>query len=585
MINKNIQIMRTIALIMVVFFHLELKVFNIGYLGVDIFFVISGFLMPIIISKYTPYTYIKARFIRLYPTLAFATLISLIVGYFLLMPGELKSLALASLSSLSFSSNYYFLLNTGYFDIDSKLQILLHTWSLSNEFQAYLLVFISWLFFSKNKLVLCCWLFLFLSLFYIFNVDNISYLNPVPRLYLFFIAFVISDFFKEKKLDSKLLPLISLFFVVICYLLFGDEILSQQWPNYGIIFLPFIVIPFLLMKECIIPDGYVQRLFVKIGDWSYSIYIWHWIVITGEFVFLRNTAITSYKEVIVLLVPSVFVGVFSFYYIERNKRLSLISTILIFVFIPIFYFSNGADYRVKKEVIPYSNLHKMVGVEYIKSEDTNGFKVDLFQSGNGFENVLVVGDSFSQHILPMLKHSREYGDKTIYKISVQPRELISGWGEMNNIIKNKKIKKVIISYNLQSKSSSDIKKLAVLLNEPSDFYKVVIRGIPDFEKDLVSCFIKKHSSLKFIGCDFDIDTGIPLNKVHNEKEPNWFYLDENKTNYKTLDSHRKLCDSKSCRLIINNEFIMRDKIHFNEKLSSQTNTELGNILFSPKFNS
>ncbi|TOP72232.1 hypothetical protein CGH09_24235, partial [Vibrio parahaemolyticus] len=65
LINRNIQVLRGVSVLFVVFFHLESPYFKFGYLGVDVFFLISGFLIPIIIHKYNAITFFKARVKRL----------------------------------------------------------------------------------------------------------------------------------------------------------------------------------------------------------------------------------------------------------------------------------------------------------------------------------------------------------------------------------------------------------------------------------------------------------------------------------------------------------------------------------------
>ena len=78
---------------------------------------------------------------------------------------------------------------------------------------------------------------------------------------------------------------------------------------------------------------------------------------------------------------------------------------------------------------------------------------------------------------------------------------------------------------------------------------------------------------------FDIGNGIPTDKVHNKENRNWDYLKKESKAYKLIDSHLKLCDSDTCKVVINDEFIMRDRTHFNEKLSRQTNKQIGELIF------
>lgn len=581
MINQNIQIMRAFSLLAVFLFHLDVSYFSFGYLGVDVFFLISGFLMPAILDKYTAVTYIKARIKRLYPALSFLILISLIIGFFILMPGEYKSLSESAITGLIFSSNYYFLNNTGYFDIDSKYQFLLHTWTLGNEFFGYLVIFIAWLVFGKKNLFRSSLLICSASLLYmVLNEGGFNYLDPIPRIFLFFFAFSVSSIYeRHKKLNDFLLASISIVSVLTFVYFFSDSIRSQAWPSLAIIALPSCVLPLLMMRNAIVP-GIVKPAIIKLGDWSYSIYLWHWLVISAEFVFLRNSAVGSLNEVIVLFIPGFALGVFSYYFIERNIRLCYITTFASVVIAAVIYVSNGAEARVDDRVKKYSNINKMVGVDYKEEIRFSGLNVSLFQKGDsGRAPILVVGDSFSQHILPILSEANYYSGRDIYRLSLQPGSLVDNWSEVSRLIAELNIKDVVISYRLHTKKKPDIIRLSKTLQGADGYNITILRDNPSLEKDPVSCYIKKHSMLAFIGCKFDIESGIPLDEVYNHKSENWVYLENNNSNLKLIDTHRRMCNDMSCMTVVNNEFVMRDVAHFNEKLSKRTNQILAEIIF------
>ena len=573
--------MRAFSLLLVFLFHLQISLFSFGYIGVDIFFIISGFLMPIILHKYTPKTYIKARVKRLYPALSFLVFIALIIGFFILMPGEYKSLAESSLSALLFSSNYYFFFNTGYFDIESQLQLLLHTWTLGNEFLGYLLIFLSWLLFGKKNLLYAAYALCFLSLIYIITRDSdLQYLDFIPRLYLFFSAFIVSTKFRKSDINQGFLYLISLISLSILIYFFGTVINEQIWPNKAIIILPAFIIPLLMMKRSLVPS-FVEPTFMKIGDWSYSIYLWHWIIIAAEFVFLRNAVVGGYKEALILFIPGFALGVFSYYFIERNIKLSFITTGISIVMAGYILYSNGVESRVDAKVTQYADIHLMQGVDYVGKIKDSGLSYSIVQfSESNTSSTLVVGDSFSQHILPILKEREDYKKDNIYKLAIQPDGLVHNWEQINSFIKDYGVDELFISYRLNTKNNEDIKKLSELLNNAEGYRITVIRDNPSVDSDPVACYIKKYSILAFQGCGYDIEKGIPLSKVTNINNNNWIYLNEYKINYEVVNTHEGLCNKSLCTTVINNEFIMRDGAHFNEKLSKETNLILGDLLFS-----
>ena len=131
--------LRALAVLPVIFFHADFALFKGGYIGVDVFFVISGYLITNIIIK----DLLKKKFIlkdfylrrvrRILPVLYFVTLISLISSLFLMSNEEINFFSKQVISVILFYSNFFFWKNTGYFDPNSEIQPLLHTWVWSRR--------------------------------------------------------------------------------------------------------------------------------------------------------------------------------------------------------------------------------------------------------------------------------------------------------------------------------------------------------------------------------------------------------------------------------------------------------------------
>ena len=120
---QNIQGLRAISVIAVIFFHYEINYFTGGYLGVDIFFVISGYLMSLIldvkIDKENILNFYIKRIKRILPALVFIILFCLILGFFLLGTASYERLGKSSIFSALFLSNFFFWREWGYFDLSS----------------------------------------------------------------------------------------------------------------------------------------------------------------------------------------------------------------------------------------------------------------------------------------------------------------------------------------------------------------------------------------------------------------------------------------------------------------------------------
>lgn len=142
--RKDIDGLRAIAVIPVVLFHLGIPVFSGGYVGVDVFLVISGYLITSIIfrdierGKFSITSFYERRIRRIFPALFTVLAATTTVSFWIYSPSELirysKSLASISL----FSSNFLFLRESGYFSPSAEIWPLLHTWSVSIEEQFYI---------------------------------------------------------------------------------------------------------------------------------------------------------------------------------------------------------------------------------------------------------------------------------------------------------------------------------------------------------------------------------------------------------------------------------------------------------------
>jgi peptidoglycan/LPS O-acetylase OafA/YrhL len=135
--------LRGLAVALVVAFHLQLKGAGGGFIGVDVFFVLSGYLMTRMVwrrleeERFSYWDYLARRAARIWPALAVLVLLLLLTGAVWLPPFDMQRLAEQGLRALAFVSNHYFLANAGYITHAGDSQWLLHTWSLSVEWQFY----------------------------------------------------------------------------------------------------------------------------------------------------------------------------------------------------------------------------------------------------------------------------------------------------------------------------------------------------------------------------------------------------------------------------------------------------------------
>ena len=141
--RPDIDGLRAIAVLSVVLYHFDVSGVGGGFVGVDVFFVISGYLITGIIhselakGEFTLARFYERRARRIFPALFVMLLATMVAGLFLLLPSDLARLGQATIATILFLSNVLYYRQSGYFDEGSDFNALLHTWSLGVEEQFY----------------------------------------------------------------------------------------------------------------------------------------------------------------------------------------------------------------------------------------------------------------------------------------------------------------------------------------------------------------------------------------------------------------------------------------------------------------
>ena len=171
--RNDIEGLRGVSILLVVFYHFGISFFNSGFIGVDIFFVISGYLITNIIirKEFTISRFFEGRVRRLLPGLLLM-LVTISPLIFLISNDQnyLKEFSKTSLSVIIFLSNYFLGSKSDYFDEESQINPFLHTWSLSIEWQFYLIFPFIFLFLIKlfqKKLILIFSIIILINLLFI----------------------------------------------------------------------------------------------------------------------------------------------------------------------------------------------------------------------------------------------------------------------------------------------------------------------------------------------------------------------------------------------------------------------------------
>ena len=322
--RPDIDGLRALAVISVILFHINPNYMPSGFLGVDIFFVISGFLITSIIYRemaeetFTFANFYNRRIKRILPIFFVVLIIGLLVVWWLFLERDFHSITKSAISAVFFLSNLYFSRDGGYFDISSEEKPFNHIWSLSVEEQFYFIFPLVLLFIFKNRhlkkhklgTLIAGGGILLLSSFV--NLQKLgihldSYYLSHLRMIELLSGSILSVFLFEKgnKLTTKQSNVLGIIALSVLFLLLYLKNLFVVPYFPGILaLLPCIAVSFLILAN---ENGkWTTKLFsipfvVWIGKISYSLYLWHWIVLAifryfigiGELSFYYLIIITS----------------------------------------------------------------------------------------------------------------------------------------------------------------------------------------------------------------------------------------------------------------------------------------------------
>ena len=312
--NQNIIILRGLSVILVLLYHLDISLFRNGFLGVDIFFIISGYLISrslIFEKKYNGYINIKyyllKRFFRIFPTLVFVLTLSFIVCLFLLRPDHFQSFTKSNLTSFFGISNFYYMLEfSNYFNTGAAFQPLLHTWSLSAELQFYLLIPILIIFLSTNRQIFfLIILFIISFICFVFFYDKSLSFYFTPFRFWEFILGILINFLPRIKNKNY----VSISLTIIFFLLFLNI------PGYYLHFLVSIsAVLFVISNQ--IKENILTLPFSYLGKISYSLFLIHWpVIVIFNYYYIQNYDL---QIKIVLTVFILLISHFSWRYIENK---------------------------------------------------------------------------------------------------------------------------------------------------------------------------------------------------------------------------------------------------------------------------
>lgn len=415
-LRADITGLRAVAVLSVTVYHLihtlapKYNFMQGGFVGVDIFFVISGFLMTKIIyeglekRKFSLRDFYLRRAKRICPSLLATVFVFMGLGYLLIGTGDLKRMANEAVSALFFLSNFYFAGKSDYFANTALDQVFLHTWSLSVEWQFYMfypLVLMGLMkYFSKDgikkSLVLLTVLSLIFGIWYTDVNQKASYfLLPSRAFELLFGGLAYFYPVQSQKIKPAVFEAAGLLLILLSLIIVNAD---SGWPTL------WTVLPCAAAYLCIAcanPRTLLgNAVLQKLGLWSYSLYLVHWPII----VFASKIGIDAYF--IELILPIFLCGLCLYYVFETSRNygrkfllcygITAIACALITI--------NGASFRL----VTAPPEGSQYGGRNIP------FEGDIYSLGDKNRDVdfILSGDSFARH------YTRDMQDRKLHVITV-----------------------------------------------------------------------------------------------------------------------------------------------------------------------
>jgi peptidoglycan/LPS O-acetylase OafA/YrhL len=591
-IENHIQTLRAFSVISVFLYHTNLNVFSYGYLGVDIFFLISGYVISKrifedyeITKKIDLYNFYSKRIKRIIPNLFFIVIFTYIF-YLVFGPPDLSLFKETIFALFGLSNLYYINYSRDYFNNVFE-DPLGHTWSLGVEEQFYIVFpVLIFLFLNKknnynNLIITLSTIFIISLIFFSFNFKDNQLLSFYFSPYRFW-EFLIGTFFylyRKKIKFNKFIFYLSIFFIFI--LIFGNLNI-----NLGF----FLNIIILLMSGYIISSYKKNIIFennqlIYLGNISYSFYLCHLPIL-----FFSDLYITSNLNIDLFFsfILTILFSVFTYNYIEQKFRfftwkpifyinIALVVLITLAALAYIKYFNDNLrsqlrnfvyelnyiqkNYNWNNRVIFRKNLKiNEYGVYDYCGENSKNFQLNKFDlrkeclKQKNFKKIFFLfGNSHSAQFLPLLTNSKYIDNiyflhlkKYKFPDSETINKLINSYEEIyfiTNISNKENFEKIKNSYERYKTSQT---KLFIFNSTP-----YVTRNEP------FKCFIQRKD------CFVEKDKKISERKLDNLFENFIEYKSKNLNNFFIFNSFGSLCKNNKCPIYVKktDTIIFRDRTH------------------------
>ena len=501
--SVGIDIIKAISLISVIIYHLY--EYRGTYIGVVLFFVISGYLITEVLYERDDnyFKFIKRRYTKIFPPLITVLLFSCLAFYYFYGFLSVK-LIFNSISSLFGLSNIYQIYSgMSYFERSGDLFPLLHTWSLSIEIQFYIIFpFLIYLFKKlKINIKVIAVLILILSgisgalMFYkeYINYDlSAIYYGTDTRIFSILMGSAFYFLFKDKKLEAKKANIISYIFLGIIVLITLSVDYSSKTNYYGFLYLISILGGFITVTS--LKTGFldfknpIAKPFSKLGEHSYVYYLWQYPIMIYSLEYFKWSDIDYNYTVVIQIIILVILSEISYKFLIESRqgsiilrRIFLVLYVAILVFLPISTETNSEEVKVRANEIDNNLVTSGLNdtIHSNPSEESNSLKSD---------NENYITDKLLEKVTPSKKEESKEIEKNIKEAKKEEVDK----NKINNSIEGKDytfigdsvmkmgepyIKEIFKNANVDAKVSrqfTDLPKVLESLKESKKLKNIVV---------------------------------------------------------------------------------------------------------------
>ena len=535
--RAEIDGLRALAVLPVMFFHAGFEWVSGGFVGVDVFFVISGYLIATLIiseleiGQFSIQKFYERRARRILPALFFVMLACLPFAFSWLSPSELKDFGQSLVAVSTFSSNILFWFESGYFEGTAELKPLLHTWSLAVEEQFYiffpLLMILLWKLGQRWLLAFLVIMFLMslgLAQWGAYSLPTFTFYSLLTRGWELILGIFIALYFKnfhsfKSQVLNQTLSLLGLAMILYSIIFFDER---TPFPSiYALV--PTLGTCLILLSTTsttIVHKLLSWKPFIGIGLISYSSYLWHQPIIA--FAQIYSIDMPSKFFMLLLLAISMIFAYFSWRYIEKpfrdpdkiNKKsifyCSLFACIFFIFFGGFLHTNDGFKNRFTQDqltILSYENsrerdeLYRNRTCFLRKDQSAIDFQPECFDG-----HTLIWGDSHAAAIsYGMLRH-RNLTQLTSsacppiigFKVAIR-NNCMPNNNFIFNVLQKNKPKFLILHANWISNSYDTYlnefeTSLEIILSDHKDIAVLVVGGLPQWKPSLPRVMIKSIDS-------------------------------------------------------------------------------------------